>query len=59
MRTLILLLAMLICAALPMAADARPRVVVDADMSFDDMLNGRAPQLPRSVRVMDRRSANR
>ena len=27
---------MLICAALPMAADARPRVVVDADMSFDD-----------------------
>jgi inosine-uridine nucleoside N-ribohydrolase len=36
MRTRILLLAMLICAALPMAADARPKVVVDADMSFDD-----------------------
>ena len=36
MRTRILLLAILICAALPMAADARPRVVVDADMSFDD-----------------------
>ena len=36
MRTRILLLALLICAALPMAADARPRVVVDADMSFDD-----------------------
>jgi purine nucleosidase len=36
MRARILLLATLICAALPMAADARPRVVVDADMSFDD-----------------------
>ena len=36
MRIRILLLAMLLCAALPMAADARPRVVVDADMSFDD-----------------------
>ena len=36
MRTRILLLAMLIFAALPMAAEARPRVVVDADMSFDD-----------------------
>ena len=35
MRTRILL-AMLIFAALPMAAEARPRVVVDADMSFDD-----------------------
>ena len=32
----ILLLALLVCAALPAAADARPRVVVDADMSFDD-----------------------
>ncbi len=32
----ILLLALLICAALPMAAHARPNVVVDADMSFDD-----------------------
>jgi inosine-uridine nucleoside N-ribohydrolase len=29
-------LAILICAAVPMAADARPKVVVDADMSFDD-----------------------
>jgi hypothetical protein len=36
MRARVLLLAMLVCAALPMAADARPRVVVDADMSFDD-----------------------
>ena len=36
MRTRILLLALLICAALPMAAEARPTVVVDADMSFDD-----------------------
>ena len=36
MATRILLLAVLMCAALPMAADARPRVVVDADMSFDD-----------------------
>ena len=34
MRTL--LLALLICGALPMAADARQKVVVDADMSFDD-----------------------
>jgi inosine-uridine nucleoside N-ribohydrolase len=32
----ILLLALLICAALPMAAHARQKVVVDADMSFDD-----------------------
>jgi inosine-uridine nucleoside N-ribohydrolase len=32
----ILLLALLLCAALPAAADARPHVVVDADMSFDD-----------------------
>ena len=36
MRTRILLLALLVCAALPTAADARQRVVVDADMSFDD-----------------------
>ena len=36
MRTRLLLLAMLICAALPAAAYARPSVVVDADMSFDD-----------------------
>ena len=36
MRLRILLLAMLIGAVLPTAADARPRVVVDADMSFDD-----------------------
>jgi inosine-uridine nucleoside N-ribohydrolase len=36
MRSRILLLALLISAALPMAADARPKVVVDADMSFDD-----------------------
>ena len=36
MRTRLLLLAMLICAALPVVADARPSVVVDADMSFDD-----------------------
>jgi purine nucleosidase len=36
MRTRILLLAILICAALPVAAEARPEVVVDADMSFDD-----------------------
>ena len=35
-RIRILLLAVLLCAALPMAADARPSVVVDADMSFDD-----------------------
>ena len=34
MRTL--LLALLISGALPMAADARQKVVVDADMSFDD-----------------------
>jgi purine nucleosidase len=34
MRTL--LIAMLVCAALPAVADARQRVVVDADMSFDD-----------------------
>ena len=32
----LLFLALLICAVLPMAADARPSVVVDADMSFDD-----------------------
>ena len=32
----VLLLALLIGAALPTAADARPKVVVDADMSFDD-----------------------
>ena len=32
----LLLLALLICAALPAAAHARPKVVVDADMSFDD-----------------------
>jgi hypothetical protein len=32
----ILLLAMIVFAALPTAADARQRVVVDADMSFDD-----------------------
>lgn len=32
----VLLLALLISAALPMGADARQRVVVDADMSFDD-----------------------
>jgi purine nucleosidase len=31
-----LLLALLLSAALPMAADARQNVVVDADMSFDD-----------------------
>jgi inosine-uridine nucleoside N-ribohydrolase len=31
-----LFLAMLICAALPAVADARQKVVVDADMSFDD-----------------------
>ena len=31
-----LLLAMIVFAALPAAADARQRVVVDADMSFDD-----------------------
>jgi inosine-uridine nucleoside N-ribohydrolase len=36
MTTRIVLLALLACAALPMAADARSRVVVDADMSFDD-----------------------
>ena len=36
MRLRILLLAMLIGAVLPTAADARPSVVVDADMSFDD-----------------------
>jgi inosine-uridine nucleoside N-ribohydrolase len=36
MRARVLLLAMLVCTAVPMAADARPRVVVDADMSFDD-----------------------
>jgi purine nucleosidase len=36
MRSRILLLALLTCAALPTAADARPKVVVDADMSFDD-----------------------
>src|SRR3712207_189711 len=36
MRTRILPFATLVCAALPMAADARPSVVVDADMSFDD-----------------------
>jgi inosine-uridine nucleoside N-ribohydrolase len=34
MRTL--LLAMLLCAVLPAAANARQKVVVDADMSFDD-----------------------
>jgi purine nucleosidase len=32
----ILLLALFVCAALPMAAEARTKVVVDADMSFDD-----------------------
>jgi inosine-uridine nucleoside N-ribohydrolase len=32
----ILLIATLLCAALPTAAEARPKVVVDADMSFDD-----------------------
>ena len=31
-----LLVAVLICAALPMTAEARTKVVVDADMSFDD-----------------------
>ena len=36
MTTRILLLALFLFAALPLAADARPRVVVDADMSFDD-----------------------
>ncbi len=36
LRTRILLLAMLVCAVLPAGADARPKVVVDADMSFDD-----------------------
>ena len=36
MRLPVLLLATLTCAALPMAADARPKVVVDADLSFDD-----------------------
>jgi purine nucleosidase len=36
MRTRILLLALLICAAVPTAAEARQSVVVDADMSFDD-----------------------
>ena len=53
-RTRILLLALLICAALPMAADARPRgarirlgVAADArafETHFLAMLNGRAPQ---------------
>jgi purine nucleosidase len=32
----ILLLALFVCAALPMAAEARTKLVVDADMSFDD-----------------------
>jgi inosine-uridine nucleoside N-ribohydrolase len=32
----ILIVVLLICAALPTAAQARPKVVVDADMSFDD-----------------------
>ena len=36
MRTSVLILALLISAALPTAADARQSVVVDADMSFDD-----------------------
>ena len=35
MRIRTLLLAILICVVLPVTAEARPRVVVDADMSFD------------------------
>jgi inosine-uridine nucleoside N-ribohydrolase len=32
----VLCLALLMCVVLPVAAEARPKVVVDADMSFDD-----------------------